>query len=103
MKDIAVFNALRKLFNPTEDAWISRKRLKRMRPTRYKPAFSMGFRGNSKSTHLRPGSVPAPTIDQVRKRERKYGQKLHVARGLMFFASDGFRFTPEEARRRQAT
>jgi len=78
----------------------SRKQLKRMRPPRFKPASSVGFRGLPK-TYSRPGVIPAPTIDQVRRRERKYGQRIHVKNGLMFFASDGFMWTKEEAAKRQ--
>lgn len=79
---------------------ISRKMLKRLRPPRYKPCFSIGHRGWPKS-EMAPGQAPAPTIDQVRRKEQKYGQKLHVKNGLMFFASDGVMFTNEEAKRRQ--
>jgi hypothetical protein len=79
---------------------ISRKMLKKLRPPRYKPYFTMGYRGWAKS-EMAPAQVPAPTIDQVRRKERKYGQKLHVNRGLLFFASDGIMFTNEEAKRRQ--
>jgi hypothetical protein len=80
---------------------ISKKQLKRLRPSRYKSAFSMGFRGTPK-TYVRRGAMPAPTIDQVRDRERKYGQRIHVKQGLMFFAKDGIMWTADEARRRQA-
>ena len=78
----------------------TRKQLKKLRPPRWKPAFSMGFRGATK-TYSRPGGIPAPTIDQVRNRERQYGQRIHVKNGLMFFASDGFMWTKEEAAKRQ--
>lgn len=74
----------------------TRKELRALRPPRFKPAFSMGFRGAPK-TETRPGSIPAPTIDQVRNRERKYGQRIHVKNGLMFFAADGMMWTKEEA------
>lgn len=77
----------------------TRKQLRRLRPPRFKPASSVGFRGMPK-TYSRPGSVPAPTIDQVRHRERKYGQRIHVKNGLMFFASDGAMWTKEEAHKR---
>lgn len=77
----------------------SRRRLKRLRPPRYKRAFSMGYRGFPK-TEQRLGSIPAPTIDQVRHRERKYGQRIHVKNGLMFFKSDGVMWTKDEAERR---
>lgn len=79
---------------------ISRKQLKRLRPSRFKSAFSIGFRGWPK-TYMRKGAMPAPTIDQVRDRERKYGQRIHVKRGLMFFASDGIMWTASEAAYRQ--
>jgi len=79
---------------------LTRKQLKKLRPPRFKPAFSMGFRGAPK-TENRPGSIPAPTIDQVRYRELKYGQRIHVKNGLMFFASDGIMWTADEAERRQ--
>lgn len=86
--------SLYKLAPPT------RKELKKLRPPRFKPAFSMGYRGNPK-TETRPGSTPAPTIDQVRNRERKYGQRIHVRNGLMFFAADGVMWTKHEAQIRQ--
>ena len=71
------------------------------RPPRYKRAFSMGFRGFPKEvTYL--GSTAAPTIDQVRARERKYGQRIHVKQGLMFFKTDGAIFTTADAEFRQA-
>jgi len=68
----------------------------------YKPAFSCGFRGFPR-TMTRPGSVTAPTLDQVRHIERNCGQKLHVKSGLLYFKSDGFRFSWDEARKRQAS
>lgn len=80
-------------------AQLTRKQLKKLRPPRYKPAFSMGHRGFPK-TLRRPGHKAAPTIDEVRHRERKYGQKIHIKEGLMFFASDGIMWTKEEAQRR---
>jgi hypothetical protein len=73
----------------------TRKQLKKMRPPRYKPASSVGFRGFPK-TETPPGMVAAPTIDQVRRRERKYGQRIHVKNGLMFFASDGYMWTKKK-------
>lgn len=79
----------------------TRKQLKQMRPKRFRPAFSMGFRGWPK-TENRPGVIAAPTIDQVRYRERKYGQRIHVKNGLMFFASDGVMWTKDEAELRTA-
>jgi hypothetical protein len=78
----------------------TRKQLKQLRPPRFKPAFSMGHRGFPKTMN-RPGSVPAPTIDQVRHAERKYGQRIHVKRGVMFFKSDGLMWTKDEAVKRQ--
>ena len=79
----------------------SKKLLKRLRPPRYKRAFSMGFRGLPKEA-TRLGSTAAPTIDQVRARERKYGQRIHVKQGLMFFKTDGAIFTTADAEFRQA-
>jgi hypothetical protein len=38
---------------------------------------------------IAPGSVPAPTMDEVCRIERKYKTRLHVKRGLMFFKEDG--------------
>jgi hypothetical protein len=74
--------------------------LKKMRPPRYKPAFSMGHRGFPKG--YKPcGTVPAPTIDQVRKRERAYMTKIHVKQGLMYFAEDGAMFTIPAAKQRR--
>jgi hypothetical protein len=66
----------------------SRKLLKRLRPKRYKRAFSMGYRGFPKQT-TRLGSIPAPTQDQVRATERKYGRRIHVKNGLMYFKTEG--------------
>jgi hypothetical protein len=59
----------------------------------------MGYRGWPK-TEVRCGGVPAPTMDQVRKKEREYGLKLHVKNGLLFFKSDGVMFTKHEAKKR---
>jgi len=78
---------------------LTHKQLKRLRPKRYRPAFSMGYRGAPK-TYQRIGATPAPTIDQVRDRERKYSQRIHVKNGLMFFKSDGIMWTVDEATRR---
>lgn len=80
---------------------LTRKDLRALRPPRYKPAFSCGYRGWPK-TSTPPGSIPAPTIDQVRHLERKYGQKIHVKLGVMYFATDGRMFTRDEAELRQA-
>lgn len=77
----------------------SRRKLKKLRPPRYKPAFSCGYRGWPK-TETPLGSVPAPTLDQVRNRERKYGQRIHVKRGIMFFKTDGVMWTKHEAMKR---
>lgn len=105
MKKLAVFAALTSLFGgygaSIDGPRLSRRRLKSMRPKRYRPAFTMGYRGLPK-TYVRPGAMAAPTIDQVRDRERKYGQRIHVKQGLMFFANDSIMWTADEARRRQA-
>lgn len=90
---------------PTEAGKLSNPRIswklmkKAMRGPTHKAAFSMGYRGTPRLDRP-PGSVPAPTIDQVRRREIKYGQKIHVKNGLMFFASDGMMWTREEAQAR---
>jgi hypothetical protein len=63
------------------------------RSTTFKPAFTCGFRGWPR-TMTRPGSIPAPTIDQVRRLERAYMCKLHVKQGLIYF-TDGTPFTHE--------
>ena len=76
------------------------KSLKAKRPKRYKPAFTMGFRGFPK-TYKPCGSVPAPTMDQVRRIERAYMTKLHVKLGLLYFKEDGRVFTKEEAAKRR--
>jgi hypothetical protein len=60
----------------------------------YKPSFSMGFRGFERKT-VPNGTYPAPTIDQVRNIERKYNIKLHVKRGLMYFANTNTVFDPK--------
>jgi len=87
-------------------AWApSKKELKKLRPPRYKPAFTMGFRGFPK-TESPCGTVKAPTQNQVRRLERKYETRLHVkasgTTGLLFFAADGVMFSKPEALRRQA-
>jgi hypothetical protein len=87
------------VFGGIPRASLTRKQLKKFRPPRYKPAFSMGFRGATKSS-TPIGTLPAPTIDQVRNHERKYGQRIHVKNGLMFFAFDGLMWTKDEAERR---
>lgn len=71
----------------------SRKRVKMLRPKRFKPAFSSGFRGWRK-TEERPGRYPAPTIDQVRTLERKHNIRLHVKNGLIFEKYSGKMFHP---------
>ena len=76
------------------------KKMKEMRPKRFKPAFTMGFRGFPK-TYQRCGSVPAPTQDQVRTLERAYMTRLHVKLGLLYFKEDGKVFTKEEALKRR--
>lgn len=65
---------------------------------RYKPCFSMGYRGYPKSLTPR-GLVPAPTIDQVRFLEREYGHRLMVRYGTIRFR-DGSLFSPEAAAKR---
>lgn len=78
---------------------VSRRERKMFKLSGYKPAFSCGYRGLPRmSTPC--GATPAPTLDQVRDRERKYGHRIHVKRGLMFFKSDGIMWTKEEAQRR---
>lgn len=96
-----IMNAMSKANPQVSMPNLTRKQLKRLRPTRYKPAFSMGYRGTPKQFEA-PGQTPAPTIDQVRRLERKYGQKLHVRLGVMHFASDGVLFDKEEAKLRSA-
>jgi hypothetical protein len=66
----------------------------------YKPASSTGFRGSPK-TSVRPGSVPAPTIDQVRRLEKAYMLKLDVHRGIMYFKSDQTVFSHNSAKARR--
>ena len=73
-----------------------RKENKPARCTTHKPAFSMGFRGDPR-TMRRTGAIPAPTIDQVRKLEKKYLCKLVVKQGLIYFR-DGTAFTNERGR-----
>lgn len=82
---------------------MSRKQLKRLRPKRTKPFAHHGYRGLPKNEMGTVGAIPAPTIDQVRNLERKYGQKLHVRLGVIHFASDGVLFDKEEAKLRQAS
>lgn len=64
----------------------------------FKPAFSVGFRGWPRT--LEHTRQPAPTIDQVRNLEQKYGEKLIVAKGLVWF-KDKVPFTHEKAQARQ--
>lgn len=66
----------------------------------YKPAFTCGFRGFARRMKP-PGSVPAPTIDQVRRLERTYACKIIVKAGWMYFKEGGQIFTEEEAAIRQ--
>lgn len=80
----------------------SKKELKAARPPRYKPAFSCGFRGFPK-THTPIGSVPAPTIDQVRKLERTFMCKLVVKQGVIYFREDDKAFSHAEALARRQT
>lgn len=80
----------------------TRKEVKAARPQRYKPAFSCGFRGFPK-THTPIGSVPAPTIDQVRKLERTFMCRLVVKQGLIYFREDGKPFSHAEGLARRQT
>lgn len=58
----------------------------------YKPAFTCGFRGAPRT--MKPlGSIPAPTIDQVRNLERAYMCRLHVRNGLMYFKGTNIAFS----------
>jgi len=67
----------------------------------YKPAFSMGYRGASRT--ISPcGSVAAPTIDQVRKIEQAYMCRIHVRRGLLYFKGTDTAFTPERGLKHRA-
>jgi hypothetical protein len=45
------------------------------------------------------GSIPAPTMDQVRRIEQKYKIKLHVKQGLLYFR-DGQIFNRNAAKAR---
>ena len=74
------------------------RRARRPGPTLYKSAVS-GFPRSSQ----RCGSVPAPTMDQVRKIERTYGQRLDVKAGLMYFKGEDLLFTQHEAQKRGET
>lgn len=67
----------------------------------YKPAFTCGFRGFPRMSYP-PGMTPAPTLDQVRRLERKYSTKLVVHRGLIFFKQGGDMFTKDIAAKRKA-
>jgi hypothetical protein len=68
---------------------------------KYKPAFSMGFRGFPR-TETPLGRTPAPTIDQVRELEKKYKVKLIVKEGLVYFKYGEELFTHERAKERNA-
>jgi hypothetical protein len=85
---------------PTRGRNTGRRIRMREQGPRYKPASSSGFRGAPR-TSVPCGSVPAPTIDQVRKIELKYGQRLQVRHGLMFFKEGGDMFTQHEAQKRK--
>ena len=74
---------------------VKSRRWRKPGPTLYKSAVS-GFPRSSQ----RCGSVPAPTMDQVRKIEREYGQRLRVFQGVMFFKEDSVLFTKEEGQKR---
>jgi hypothetical protein len=77
-----------------------RNKARRIRSRNMGPMFKSATSGFPR-TSVPCGSIPAPTIDQVRARERKYGQKIWVKLGLMYFASDMVLYTKEEALRRQ--
>jgi len=72
---------------------------KRKKFFKYKPAFTCGFRGFPR-TEIPLGITPAPTIDQVRRLERKYKTKLIVKLGLIYFKKDGEMFTKTVAIKR---
>jgi hypothetical protein len=73
----------------------------RMNPeTKYKPASSYGFRGSPRSS-TRCGSVPAPTLDQVRKLEQAYMLRLIVKTGIIYFKSDDTVFDHNSAKARR--
>ena len=93
------YNLYNRMANWLIGSGVTRRDLRELRPTRYRPAFSMGYRGFAK-TEKPCGTVPAPTIDQVRARERKYGQRIGVRNGIMFFLSDWTMWTKEEAIKR---
>ena len=61
--------------------------------TMYKSATS-GFPRSSQPC----GSVPAPTLDQVRRKERLCGRRLIVKRGLMHYKDTGALFTNTEVK-----
>lgn len=62
----------------------------------YKSATS-GFPRSSKPC----GSVPAPTIDQVRQLEQAYMLKLDVHHGIIYFKEDQTVFSKDEAAKRR--
>ena len=67
------------------------------RSATYKPASSCGWRGAPRK--MTPtGSIPAPTIDQVRKLERAYMCKLTVKRGVMYFRGTDIAFTHDRGK-----
>lgn len=72
------------------------RRVKLDKGRMYKSATS-GFPRSSQPC----GSVPAPTIDQVRRLERAYMLRLDVRRGLMYFKSDKTIFSHELAKARR--
>lgn len=73
-----------------------RSRHKNSTKTSYKPAFSIGFRGKPR-TYSNPSGIPAPTLDQVRRREREFRTRIVVKKGLMYFKSDSKLFDLQEA------
>lgn len=66
----------------------------------HKPASSYGFRGSPR-TAVPCGSIPAPTIDQVRRIEQAYMIKIDVHHGIMYFKNEITAFTHEEAKNRR--
>lgn len=77
-----------------------RQKTGRARMGRYEFKYKSATSGFPRST--KPcGSIPAPTLDQVRRLERAYMTRLHVKLGLLYFKSDGTIFTKESAMARR--